>query len=117
MRAKHPGEFRQDWVSYAGTGRNIFGAAMLSGHGRPGPIVLLKLDAIAVYCRTASDTEKRQLYDVLVGGDEAKIRELVGMVIEAGRPPDNTEPDRPESGSEVLASGTNRTAEAAGLAR
>ncbi len=35
MRSNHPAEFRQDWVSYAGTGRNIFGGATLYGHGRP----------------------------------------------------------------------------------
>jgi len=46
MRSRHRAEFQQDWVSYAGTGRTIFGGAILAGHGRPGPIVLLKTEAI-----------------------------------------------------------------------
>ena len=83
MRSQYPTEFQQDWVSYAGTGRNIFGGATLTGHGRPGPIVLLKTEAIDDYCRVVSDTEKRRLYDVFASGDEVKIRELSEQIIEA----------------------------------
>lgn len=79
--------------AYAGTGRNIFGRAMLSGHGRPGPIVLLKPEAIDAYCGVLSGTEKRRLYDVLAGGDERKIGELVEHIRETARSPEQTEPD------------------------
>lgn len=61
MRSKHPADLRPDWVSYQGTGRNVFGGAMLHGHGRPGPILFLKPDVLAEYCRRASDTEKRRV--------------------------------------------------------
>lgn len=82
MRSKHPDEFRQDWVSYAGTGRNVFGGATLHGHGRPGRIISLKPEMIENYCRSASESEKRRLYDVFVSRDEERIQALVDQIIE-----------------------------------
>ncbi len=83
MRSKHPAEFQHDWVSYAGTGRNIFGGKTLRGHGRPGPIVLLRTELIDDYCRSASETEKRRLYDVFASGDREVIQALVDQITEA----------------------------------
>ncbi len=79
---KHPAEFRQDWVSYMGTGRNVFGIATLHGHGRPGPIISLSPELIADYCGSASETDKRRLYDVFASGEKDKIRELIEQIIE-----------------------------------
>ena len=83
MRSRHPTDLRQEWVSYAGTSRNIFGDPTYGGHGRPGSIVLLKPEALDTYCRVASESEKRRLYDLLVSQDEVKIRELVEHIIDA----------------------------------
>jgi hypothetical protein len=80
MRSNHPAEFHQDWVSYAGTGRNLFGGAILRGHGRPGPILSLKPELIDDYCRSASETEKRRLYDVFKSRDREKIQEVVDEI-------------------------------------
>lgn len=119
MRSNHPGEFRQDWVSYAGTGRNVFGGATLSGHGRPGLIVLLKAEAIADYCRSASETEKRRLYDVFASGDAEKIRELADHISKTimTAEPEKTEPNGPAKRSQPLGSETNRTSSAVGSRR
>ena len=87
MRFSHPDDLRQDWVSYAGTGRNIFGGANLHGHGRPGPIGMLKPDFLKDYCRVASETEKRRLYDVFSSGDEESIRDLINQIMEASFQP------------------------------
>lgn len=84
MRSIHPSDFQQDWVSYAGTGKNVFGRATLTGHGRPGRIILLAPEVIDDYCRVISEVEKRRLYDVFSSGDERKIRELVDHIIESG---------------------------------
>lgn len=94
MRSDHPTEFRQDWVSYAGTGRNVFGRATLHGHGRPGPMVLLPPEVIGEYCSSASRTEKRRLYDVFASGDGEKIRELANHIRETipTAKPEKTEP-------------------------
>lgn len=117
MRSNHPAEFRQDWVRYAGTGRNIFGGATLHGHGRPGPIVLLRPEAIDDYCRVASEADKRRLYDVLASGDEAKIRGAVDHISEAGMTSEKTEPDGAANRSQPIRSETNSTSAAAGSDR
>jgi len=116
-RSNYPAEFQQDWVSYAGTGRNIFGGANLSGHGRPGPIFLLRPEAIDDYCQAASQIEKRRLYDVFAGGDEAKIRELVDQISEASMTSGKTEPDGAANRSQPIRIETNRTSVAAGSDR
>ena len=92
MRSNHPAELQQQWVSYAGTGRNIFGAAMLHGHGRPGPIFLLRPEAIDGYCQAISQDAKRRLYDVLGSGEEAEIREVVEQINQTSVPSGKTEP-------------------------
>jgi hypothetical protein len=117
MRSNYPAGFRQDWVSYAGTGLNIFGGATRSGHGRPGPIVLLKPEVIADYCRSASEMEKRRLYDVFASGDEEKIRELADHISEAEMTLEKTEPDGAANRSQPIRGKTNRTSAAVGSDR
>lgn len=118
MRSNHPAEFRQDWVSYAGTGRNVFGGATLHGHGRPGPIFQLRPEWINDYCRGASNAEKRRLYEVFATGDQAKIRELVDQITEEVMAPAKTEQlDAAANGSQPIRSETSRTSVAAGFDR
>lgn len=77
VRRDRPAGFQQDWVSYAGTGRNVFGGSLVHGHGRPGPIMGLSPESIDDYCRTASEVEKRRLGEVFASGDAARIRAVV----------------------------------------
>jgi hypothetical protein len=86
MRSEHPSELRQEWVSYVGTGRNIFGGATVKGHGRPGPVLSLTPETIDEYCKAVSKPEKRRVYDVLSSGEPSKIRELVQHMSEASIP-------------------------------
>jgi len=95
MRSRHPADFRQDWVSYAGTGRNIFGKAIQFGHGQPGPIVVLSPNAIRAYSKTATPTEMRRLYDVFASGDQAKVRELVDQIGNANPQPEGDSHQEP----------------------
>ena len=119
MRTRHPGEFRQQWVSYAGTGRNVFGRRILAAHGRPGPIVSFPSEMIDDYCRQASETEKRRLYDVFSLGDSGKIQELLDSigetVLNAGS--HKTEQDGPANASQPTRSETDRTSPATGPRR
>jgi len=117
MRSNYPTEFRQDWVSYAGTGRNIFGGATLYGHGQPGPIVLLRPEAVDDYCRVASQIEKRRLYDVFASGDEAKIRKLTDQISEASMTTGMTKPDGAANRTQPIRAETNSTSKAAGSDR
>ncbi len=83
LRRDRPAGLQQDWVSYAGTGRNFFGRSLVHGHGRPGPILRLSPDLIDDYCRTASEGEKRRLGEVFSSGDAARIREEVERIWDA----------------------------------
>ncbi len=110
MRAKHPADLRQDWVSYAGTGRSVFGTVTLRGHGRPGPILSLVPDVLGRYCRSASAADKRRFYDVLASHDEQRIRETIGRVTETilNKGPEMTAP---------AGAATNKAPSAAGSPR
>ena len=47
-----------------------------------GPIVSLNPEVSDRYCRSASDADKRHLYDVLASGDERMIRAMIDRVTE-----------------------------------
>jgi len=81
MHYNHPTEFRQRLVSYQGNGMNIFGVLLDRMHGSPGPILSLHPSVIDEFCLSASDKEKRRIYDVLAGGDEEEIRGLVEEIL------------------------------------
>lgn len=83
LRRDRPAGLQQDWVSYAGTGRNVFGGSLVHGHGRPGPILGLDPELIDEYCRTASAVEKRRLLEVFASGDAGRILELVQRIGDA----------------------------------
>jgi hypothetical protein len=119
MHTKHPAEFRQQWVSYAGTGRNVFGGATVFGHGRPGPIIQLRPEMIDEYCGQASESEKKGLYDALASGKRDVIQEAVNRVIETvfNQKDKKTEPDGAANGSQPIRSETNSTSGAAGSRR
>lgn len=76
-------EFQQQWVSYAGTGRNIYGEAMFYGHGRPGMILHLDLDVLDEYCAQASDAEKRRLCDVFSHAVPSEIEKVRNHIYES----------------------------------
>jgi hypothetical protein len=74
MRTNAPMQLEHRWVSYRGTGFNIFGGKVLFGHGRAGPILQLKPEDIAEWCALVDDREKRAFYDVLRSGDKDTIK-------------------------------------------
>jgi hypothetical protein len=73
MEVKYPHELQHKWVSYEGTGKNIFGMTILWGHGRPGPIILLDHEILAAYIQESDDFQKKALYDLFSSGDEPAI--------------------------------------------
>jgi len=43
------------WISYEGTGRNIWGRAFLRSHGRPGPVLQLDHDWLRSWLEKQAD--------------------------------------------------------------
>lgn len=82
MRSKHPDDLRHQWVSYAGTGKNIFSMALLYGHGRPGPITLIRPELLDEHIGSLTDAEKRSLYDLLVSGDPDEIKKKIEQIVD-----------------------------------
>jgi len=62
------------WVSYAGTGRNIFGRTMSRSHGDPGAIMDLRNEVLEKWIATQSHEEIMALYEMLKSGDQEAIR-------------------------------------------
>ena len=81
MAAKHPTELRHRWTSYAGTGKNILGGTISSGHGRPGPIILFPFEELDVHVRRMDDAGRKALYDLLSSGDERRIRQELEKIV------------------------------------
>lgn len=78
IKAKHADILKHDWVSYAGTGKNIFGMTGLFGHGRPGPIYDLPQRNFEAWIEGMDAEEKLNVYKVLSSGDRDRISALIG---------------------------------------
>lgn len=76
MKTNYPDDLSYRWVSYEGTGRNIFGVAVLRGHGRP-ELIHLPYKVLNRYVENVDDKEKRRLYDVFSSGDVQRVRDEV----------------------------------------
>jgi hypothetical protein len=80
MMANHPTELQDKWTSYAGTGKNILGRAVLCGHGRPGPLILVQVEWLDKHVRRLDDAGKKALYDLFVSGDEERIKQEIDLI-------------------------------------
>ncbi len=65
-------DWRHDWVSYNGTGKNIFGMSISWGHGRPGAVSEMHPE-IFPFIRSLSDSQKEEIYSVLKSGNQEAI--------------------------------------------
>lgn len=77
VKREHPDILQHNWISYAGTGKNIFGGKTLHGHGRPGPIALMPKDVFNEWINQLSDSEKVQVYEALSSEDRERIANLI----------------------------------------
>jgi len=82
IQAKFPNELQHRWTSYAGTGKNIYGARLLYGHGMPGPVRNLPLDFLDRWFDPLPESEKKAFYDLLVTGDAEAIQQKVKAIVE-----------------------------------
>lgn len=81
MKTNYPDDLSYRWTSYEGTGRNIFGMAVLRGHGRP-ELIHLPYKVLNRYVENVDDKEKRRLYDVFSSGNVQRIRDEVTRIWE-----------------------------------
>lgn len=80
LEKTRPESITHNWVSYKGTGKNIFGASMIFSHGRPGEI--LQLDRYALpYLQTLTDKQKDDIVITLKSEDPVAIKAMVEAVL------------------------------------
>ncbi len=72
INEKHKEILTFDWVSYAGTGKNIFGTSLLFGHGRPSNMSFGNTDHLNEYVNFLTPNEKLNLYKIFMLHDEKK---------------------------------------------
>jgi len=77
IQSEDPNALVYRWMSYAGTGKNIFGQTILYGHGRPGAIIKLDHEVLRMWIQKNDDETVRQFYDLLVSDDRKEIEKQV----------------------------------------
>lgn len=87
MQKNYPAELQNRWTCNAGTGKNIFGASILFGHGRPGYINMLQPAALDSYVATLAAPDKKRLYELFTHGESDALRAKVDEII-LGREPE-----------------------------
>lgn len=70
------------WTSYSGTGKNVFGRAVLHGHGYPEGVFRLEPDVLRWWIERNDPVTVWGFYDVLVSEDEAEIEKRVATIWE-----------------------------------
>lgn len=77
IQSEAPNALVYRWTSCTGTGKNIFGKAILYGHDSPGTIMQLTHDTQRKWI-DHNDTETvRQLYELLVSDDQKKLEKRI----------------------------------------
>ncbi len=73
MEQEHRTLLKHQWVSDAGTGRNILGQAILFGHGRPKHTSMLHRAAFDRYVDGLDEAGKLSLYHTLASGQQSDV--------------------------------------------
>ena len=77
IQSEAPDALVHRWTSYAGTGKNIFGMAILRGHGWPGAIMRIDHEIQRKWIEKNDAAAVRQFYDLLVSDDQKKLEKRV----------------------------------------
>ncbi len=93
MKEQYADVVRNKWVSYRGTGRNVLGCSISSGHGEPGPMVLLvRSGMLDHYVEGLDGLGRKALYDLFASGDgeavEARAQEIRAWSADRTQKPD-----------------------------
>ncbi len=78
---KQGNAYTDNWVSYQGTGRSIFGAVTYRGHGSPGSVLEIRPEFFPTI-EAMTDEDKMRIFNCLSRGDEKEIEKLVLEIFE-----------------------------------
>ena len=76
LKEHHPKLLNYDWVSYAGTGKNIIGKSLSFAHGRPSDILQFPPDYMEWIVKNQNDEKILQMLETFKSKDPNKIQIL-----------------------------------------
>ncbi len=82
MKNSHPEVFEHRWTSYSGRGSSLIPGTVMNGHGRPGPILFLRLEMLDEWVKVSSDHERFTLYQAFSSGNKDMCRSGIDEIIE-----------------------------------
>jgi hypothetical protein len=82
MQQTHPEHLEHRWMSYAGTGKNLFGQSMSYGHGKSPLSQLRYARDLEAYFATLPPERKLELYRVFSTGDRTTVQASVDELVE-----------------------------------
>ena len=82
MQAKHSDQLSHRWNSYQGDGHSLLDTMLSRGHGRPGPILMLRPGMLDTHVASLTDQEKLALYQLFSSTNKTAIRDKVEMIFE-----------------------------------
>lgn len=86
MRIRHPQLLTHRWTSYRGDGHSLIPCLQIRGHGRPGPIHMLRPAMLNDHVARLTDAEKPALYQIFASGEASAIQAMVDEIHEHPRP-------------------------------
>lgn len=82
MQQTHFDLLEHRWMSYAGTGKNIFGQSMSWGHGKSPLSELRFARDLEAYLAILPPERKLELYRIFLTGDRATVQTTVDELVE-----------------------------------
>lgn len=74
MRTNYSAQLQHRWTSYRGDGHSLLEGVLSRGHGRLGPILMLRSGMLNTHVTRLTGSEKLALYRLFASGDENVIR-------------------------------------------
>lgn len=74
LATNRPGLIEHKWVSYSGTGKNIFGKPVFWGHGSPNALLLFPRTYLQFYIEQSPKEDVLELYETLRLDDRDEIK-------------------------------------------
>jgi hypothetical protein len=72
---------QEKYISYNGTGKNVYGGNISFAHGNPGIALDLRMDFMNDYVKKATDSEIITLYDILLSKNRSRMDGLIDKIL------------------------------------